>query len=126
MKKFLTVALLFSASLLVAQDKKTTSLDIHTSTVCDMCEATIKDNMIYEKGVKSVSVDLATNTIHLEYDAKKTDPQALRVAVTKLGYYADDLPGDEKAFKKLPACCQKEGCGKPAPAAPVAAPVEQP
>ena len=45
----------------------------------------------------------------MEYDPRKTDPEAIRTAVTKLGYSADDLPGDEEAFKKLPDCCQKEG-----------------
>jgi copper chaperone CopZ len=109
--------------MLSAQDKKELAqLDIRTSTVCDMCEATIEENLIYEKGVRSVSVDLATNSIHVEYDARKTDPDAIRVAVTKLGYYADDLPGDEAAFRNLPECCQKEGCGKPAGAA---APIEK-
>lgn len=97
----------------MAQDKKNVEhLDIRTSTVCDMCVTTIEENLIYEKGVKSVDVDLAKNNIHVEYDPKKTTPVAIRTAVTKLGYYADDLPGDEKAFKDLPACCQKEGCGK--------------
>jgi mercuric ion binding protein len=97
-----------------AQDKKLAQLDIRTSSVCDMCEQTIESNLIYEKGVKKVDLDLATNVIHVEYDPRKTSPEAIRVAVTKLGYYADDLPGDPKAFAALPACCQKEGCGKPA------------
>ena len=115
MKTCITLFLLLITTLVVAQEdkKKTTKLEIRTSTICDMCEKTIEDNMIYEKGVKSVDVDLAASLIHVEYDAKKTNPDALRIAVTKLGYYADDLPADEAAFKKLPACCQKEGCGKP-------------
>ena len=60
-----------------------------------------------------VDLDLATSVIRIEYDARKTTPDAIRVAVTNLGYSADELPGDAKAFSKLPACCQKEGCGKP-------------
>lgn len=95
-----------------AQDKKLEHLDIRTSTVCDMCETTIEENLIYERGVKSVNVDLATSQIHVEFDPRKTSPDAIRAAVTKLGYSADDLPGDEAAFKNLPTCCQKEGCGK--------------
>ena len=95
-------------------DKKLAHLDIRTSTVCDMCEKTIEENLIYEKGVKSVNVDLATSEIHVEYDPRKNSPENLRLAVSKLGYMADEIPGDPEAFKKLPACCQKEGCGKPA------------
>ena len=90
------------------------SVKLQSSAICDMCEKTIEENMIYEKGVKSVDVDLAASIIHVEYDARKTDPQALRTAVTKLGYAADDMLGDPVAFKKLPDCCQKEGCGQPA------------
>ena len=89
-------------------------LDIRTSTVCEMCEKTIEENLIYEKGVKSVAVDLAKSEIHVEYDPKRNTPEKLRKAVAKMGYMADDIPGDEEAFKKLPLCCQKEGCGKPA------------
>lgn len=122
MKNFLSLTVLLAGLNLAAQDadvqairdKKLAHLDIHTSTVCDMCEKTIEENLIYEKGVKKVNVDLAKSEIHVEYDPKKNTPEALRVAVSKLGYMADEIPGDEAAFKKLPLCCQKEGCGKPA------------
>lgn len=114
MKKILTILLTVCTVGAFAQSGKgkIAMLDIKTSTVCDMCERTIEGNLIYEKGVKKVDLDLATSIVHVEYDAKKTTPDAIRTALTKLGYYADDLPGDAKAFADLPACCQKEGCGK--------------
>jgi len=120
MKYPILIALLLSTAMVNAQgtdahgqgDRKVAHLDIHTSTVCDMCEQTIEENLIYEKGVKKVNVDLAKSEIHVEYDPKKNTPDGLRKAVAKLGYMADDIPGDEAAFKKLPLCCQKEGCGK--------------
>lgn len=122
MKHTIILALLLTCAALPAQDapagrstdKKLAHLDIHTSTVCDMCEQTIEENLIYEKGVKSVNVDLAMSEIHVTYDPRKNSPEDLRRAVSKLGYMADDIPGDEAAFRKLPACCQKEGCGRPA------------
>lgn len=125
MKKsiILSLSLVLNASGLIAQDapapeqsdRKLAHVDIRTSTVCDMCEKTIEENLIYEKGVKKVDVDLAKSEIHVQYDPKKNTPDGLRQAVAKLGYMADDIPGDEAAFKKLPLCCQKEGCGKPEP-----------
>ncbi|MCC6540679.1 MAG: heavy-metal-associated domain-containing protein [Flavobacteriales bacterium] len=122
MKTTIILSLLLASSSLLAQDpatdqptnKKRAHLDIRTSTVCDMCVATIEGNLIYEKGVKSVDVELATNEIHVDYDPRKNSPENLRLAVSKLGYMADDIPGDAEAFKKLPECCQKEGCGLPA------------
>jgi len=94
--------------------KDLAELDVRTSSVCDMCEKTIEEGLLYEKGVKKADLDLATNVVHVTYDPKRTSPERIRTAITKLGYYADDMPGDEKAFRNLPACCQKEGCGKPA------------
>jgi mercuric ion binding protein len=115
MKTLATIALALALGTATAQEPKAdlAQLDIRTSSVCDMCEKTIEDGLIYEKGVKKADLDLSTNIIHVTYDPKRTDPAKLRTAVTKLGYYADDVPGDEKAFRNLPACCQKEGCGKP-------------
>lgn len=114
MKTILTAALLLLSTVLFAQHKNVAHMEVKTSSVCDMCKTTIETELIYEKGVKSVALDLATNTIFIDYDPRKTDPDAIRKGVTKLGYYADDLPGDPEAFKKLPDCCQKEGCGLPA------------
>lgn len=114
MRNLLLLLLLMPAFAAQAQSKKTETLEIRTSAVCDMCIVTIEGELIYEKGVKKVKLDLATNVISVEYDPRKTTPDALRTAVTKLGYHADDVPGDPKAFAALPDCCQKEGCGKPA------------
>jgi copper chaperone CopZ len=111
MRNLILTALLLIGFTAHAQ-KKTAHLDIVSSTVCDMCKETIEKELIYEKGVKKVTVDLAKSTVHMEYDPKKNTPEKLRSALVKLGYAADGTPGDPEAFKKLPACCQKEGCGK--------------
>lgn len=117
MRTFITTCLLaFSLMGLggtaIAREGKTAHLAIVSSTVCEMCEQTITSELIYEKGVKKVSVDLPTSTVPIDYDAKKNNPETLRAALINLGYAADGVPGDPKAFAKLPACCQKEGCGK--------------
>jgi len=110
--KQLLILLAFLFGTTASAQKKTEHLEIKSSTVCDMCKETIEKEMIYEKGVKKVTVYLATSSVHVEYDPKKSTPESLRVALIKLGYAADGTPGDPKAFAKLPACCQKEGCGK--------------
>ena len=88
------------------------SVKIQSSAICDMCERTIETELIYEKGVKKVDVDLSSASVFVEYDAKKTDADKLRTALVTLGYSADGIPGNAEAFAKLPLCCQKEGCGK--------------
>jgi copper chaperone CopZ len=116
--KNILAALLIGSSLMAAANdggkaKKTETVSIKSSTVCGMCETAIEGNLIYERGVKKVEVDLATATVMVTYDPRKTDPAHLRTALTKLGYAADDQPADAKAYAKLPGCCQKEGCGSP-------------
>lgn len=95
------------------------TLAIRTNAVCDMCVKTIESELIYEKGVKGVKVDLEHNIIQVAIDAKKTDVEKVRGAIVKLGYAADDQLPNVAAREKLPDCCKKEGCGLPAaPASP--------
>lgn len=110
--KQLILAIALLSGIAAQAQKRTEHLEIRSSTVCDMCVKTIETNLIYEKGVKKVHVDLETSLVQIDYDARKNSPEGLRAALIKLGYAADGVPGDAKAFAKLPACCQKEGCGK--------------
>jgi copper chaperone CopZ len=104
--------MLLAAAPALSQDHLA-EVDVKTTSVCDMCQKTIETELIYEKGVKHVHVDLEKSMIHVQYDDRKATPETIRVAITKLGYGADDLPADEAAWNKLPDCCKKEGCGKP-------------
>lgn len=117
-KNLLAMLLLVVGSTALAnpgeKQKKSETVTIKSSTVCGMCETTIESNLIYEKGVQKVEVDLTTSTVLVTYDPRKTDAATVRTALTKLGYAADDQPADAKAFAKLPGCCQKSGCGMPA------------
>ncbi|MBP7513047.1 MAG: heavy-metal-associated domain-containing protein [Flavobacteriales bacterium] len=115
MKKLFLLAFLLVGSAARSQDTKgSDTLLIHTNAVCDMCEKTIETELVYERGVKAVDVDLEQNTIMVSIDPKKTDREKVRTAVTKLGYSADGKLPDMAAREKLPDCCKKEGCGLPA------------
>ena len=90
------------------QGKKTETLKVKTSAVCDMCKDRIEKGLAYEKGVKKSELDVKTKILTITYDPGKTSPDELRKAVSKLGYDADNLPADKAAYAKLPACCKKE------------------
>jgi mercuric ion binding protein len=106
----ITFAVLFSVIVLNAQDPdpKIKEIKIQTSAICGMCEERIESNMAYEKGVKSVELDDETKIVTITYRVDKTDPKKLREAISKLGYDADDVKADPKAYAKLPACCKKD------------------
>jgi copper chaperone CopZ len=108
MRTLLILLFLLPAFAGQAQDKKKLeSISIRTSVVCGTCKKTIEEDLLYAKGVKVVEVDVDANLIHVDYDPRKTDPDGVRVAVTRIGYDADGLPANAKAFLALPACCQR-------------------
>lgn len=99
-----------SSSTIMAQDEvpKEKEIKIQTTAICGMCEERIETNMAYEKGVKSVELDDETKIVTIVYKTAKTDPDKLRKAISKIGYDADDVEADPKAYAKLPACCKKD------------------
>lgn len=105
----LTIFALAFANPLRAQDKKKTeTVVIKSSVVCGMCEAKIKKDLSFEKGVTDVQVNLKEKLITVQFRADKTNVDKIKTAITKIGYDADDLVADEKAYSKLPACCKRD------------------
>ena len=64
-------------------------------------------NLRFEKGVKKVSFDVKSHIVIVKFDEAKTTIRNIQVAITKLGYDADSLLADPKAYEKLNACCKK-------------------
>lgn len=109
-KFFALLALVFA--LMSFTGKETKIIQIKSSTVCDMCKERIERELVFTKGIKEVKVDINTNMVTVKYRVDKIDEAGVRQALSKLGYWADEVPADEKAFNNLPECCKKEGCGK--------------
>lgn len=105
---FLIIIMAFSSGMYAQEpEPREKEIKIQTSAVCGMCEERIESNMAFEKGVKSVELDDKTKVVTIKYKTKKTDPEKLREAISELGYDADDVEADPKAYAKLPACCKK-------------------
>lgn len=93
-----------------AQEKavaKSAEIKIQTSAVCGACKNRIEKNISFEKGVTDVVLDMTTKIATITYKPAKTDPDKLRAAISKIGYDADDVKADAKAYENLPACCKK-------------------
>ncbi|MDX1904959.1 MAG: heavy-metal-associated domain-containing protein [Thermonemataceae bacterium] len=112
MKKsiFLSLFLLVFIALEASAQKnaKLETIEIKTSAVCNMCKSSLETDLKYEKGVKTVKLDVLTKVLTVSYNPKKTNPDKIRKAVTKVGYDADSLPADPKAYEQLEDCCKKE------------------
>ena len=93
-----------------AQEKaeKFKTAKIKTSAVCDMCKRTMEKNLIFEKGIRSVDLDVETKVLTVEYRDGKTDVAAIKKAINKLGYDADEEEAPKEAYDKLHQCCKKD------------------
>jgi cation transport ATPase len=110
MKK--TLAILFFIAFAFTAEAQVKQIGIKTSAVCEMCKARLEKDLTFEKGVKSVNLDLETKVLNIAYLDGKTNPDILRKRVTLVGYHADQLKRDPKAYEKLDPCCKDGGMDK--------------
>jgi len=107
--KAVLILMIITGTMLVQAQGKTAEIKIKTSSQCEMCKERIEEALAFTKGVKKAELDLETRIVTVSYKKGKTDPAALRMAISKAGYDADDTKADKKAYEKLPACCKKPG-----------------
>jgi cation transport ATPase len=107
MKHFITILFLFIGIAAFSQSKKSEKVAIKTSAKCDDCKERIEKALAFEKGVKDVTVNLETAVVTVTYIPKKTNPASLKIAISSIGYDADEVKAEEKAYHALPLCCQK-------------------
>ena len=87
--------------------KGTEQVQFKTSAVCDMCKTRIEKSLAYEKGVQAAHLDVPSKVLTVSYNPTKTTPAALRTAVQKTGYDADEATAEARAYDRLPDCCKK-------------------
>ncbi len=74
---------------------------------CEMCKDRIgKSFTERERKEVSSNLDLKTKIVTAAYNPKEISPDRLRLAISKVGYQADDLKADPFAYEALPACCK--------------------
>ena len=117
MKSLKYILILFTAFLfgntVAAQQKTVQTAVIKTAIYCDHCShcETCGDKfnrvLLKEKGVQMVVLDEKAMTIKVTFNAKKTNLQTIKLAISKLGYDADEVKAQDVAYEKLDDCCRK-------------------
>jgi periplasmic mercuric ion binding protein len=102
------VAMMIVTTACAQSDKKLETVTIRASVICGQCKDRIETGLSYEKGVKDVVVDVEKKTVTVKYISSKTNPGEIRTELSKIGYDADDVKADPKAYAKLPSCCKKD------------------
>lgn len=103
--------LLINTSIVFAQDN-IAKIDIKTSAICNQCKTRIEGGILKQKGVIDATLNLDNKILTVNYNPDKTSPEKLRNSIAKLGYDADDVKADKKAYNKLPNCCKESPTSK--------------
>jgi len=103
----LTFSLFITGAFAQEKAKKTETIQIKTSAVCNMCKHTIETALYKLKGVKSANLDVASKVVTVDYNPSKITSEQLKTAITQVGYDADEMPADPKAYENLHRCCKK-------------------
>ncbi|GBL35477.1 hypothetical protein EMGBS15_10720 [Filimonas sp.] len=113
-KTILLASLLWSLSPLSAQQKKRTATAIiKTSIHCDHCKRCESCGGRFERelyavgGVKQYEINMKDTTLTVIYNPLRTNPSAIKLAITKMGFDADEMKANTKAYEKLDECCKK-------------------
>jgi len=89
--KVLLVALAMTA-VCFGKDIKTVVLKTQPEMHCANCEKKkIKENIRFEKGIKSITTNLKDKTVTVEYDAEKTNVQKIINGFKKIKYEASEV-----------------------------------
>ena len=84
-----------------------TTIDCDHCKVCETCGQNFQENLYKIKGLKMYELDEKAMTITVFYNGKKTSLDEIKVAITKMGYDADNLKADPAAYENLDGCCKK-------------------
>ena len=112
--KLIFIGLFLIVSIVGNSQSKVDTLVIKTQVQCDhyqtceTCGLKFERDLYLSKGIKDASYNPADTTIVVVYRSNKTNPTAIRQLVSNMGFDADDIQADPKAYDKLDDCCQLE------------------
>lgn len=101
-----TTLILFSLLVNLAYGQQDT-VRIHTSSVCETCKETIEHDLSFVKGIINSELNVENHIVQVIFDPAKITVESIKKEITNIGYDADSLKANPKAFRKLPECCKK-------------------
>ena len=108
MKKLLAMSVLIFFGLAAKAENRTVFFSVNPPLVCNNCETKMKENIRFEKGVKSVKPSAKKGTVEIVYDDSKTHISNLVAGFKKIGYEATEI--DMTPLKDDVICNEEEIC----------------
>lgn len=95
------------ASDLSAQKKGREVVFFKSDMDCGQCEKDLYEHLRFEKGIKDLKVDHVSNTVFIEYKAKKSSDEILAKSIKDKGYKAEKIT--QEAYGKIVKQAAEEG-----------------
>lgn len=112
MKKIALIITLAFLSLGAYAEKKEATFTVNPPLVCNNCETKVKENLRFEKGVKSVKPSAKKGIVEVTYDDTKTDVPTIIQGFKKIGYEATEYAAP--CCEPAAPCCQPQApCCQP-------------
>lgn len=114
MKKLIFILFIFllnSCSGNKQENNETQLTEVNISiptVVCDMCEETIKKAVFGLEGVKSVEVNIEKKNALVKFVSAQTNTETIEMAISDVGYDANNRKRNPDAYASLPDCCKKD------------------
>lgn len=106
--KLLLLAIIGFTGSAMAQQKASQKAVINVPGMqCEMCKERIELFLARQQGVTTVNANYRKKTVTVTWLTDRTDIEQIKTHIANAGYDADDVTADEKAYKRLPKCCQK-------------------
>ncbi len=81
------------------------SEQIKVSGNCDMCKDRIETAAKSVAGVNLADWSAETKMLHVEFDGKKTNSDAIQKAIAQVGHDTEKYKASDDVYKELPECC---------------------
>jgi periplasmic mercuric ion binding protein len=104
-KDFISTITISLSSIYANAFEKPVECNIRTNRVCEKCKFSLGRNIVFEKGVKNVVVDVEKKLIVIKYDSSKTNLVNLKKHIASIGFDADELKADVNKRERLRDCC---------------------
>ncbi len=102
---FIALMLMFFVAEMSAQEIK--KVEIKTPSVqCGMCKDRIEKALNKLDGVVSSDVDYKKKVTTVEYKTDEIELDDIKEEISDLGYDADEVKKDKRAYKRLHNCCK--------------------
>ncbi|MBU2020633.1 MAG: cation transporter [Bacteroidetes bacterium] len=108
MKVIISVMFLFFAMTVFGQ-KGTEEIKIKTTAECNSCKERIEGKLNYTKGIRFAELDVPTKVLTVSYSPSKISLKEIKELVAGIGYDADEVKAEKKAYNALPECCKVGG-----------------